>query len=57
MKCYAPVDDPKDVTTKEYVDAADSVKLEEKDLTELTNPEVLTIWNTIFGSEGVRNGD
>ena len=20
MKCYAPVDDPKDVTTKEYVD-------------------------------------
>lgn len=22
MKCYSPVDDPKDITTKEYVDAA-----------------------------------
>ena len=48
MKCYSPVDDPKDVTTKEYVDAADETKLEETDLTEFTNPEILTIWNTIF---------
>ncbi len=49
MKNLGNVKDSKDITTKEYVDGKDSEldlkKLEEKDLSELTNTEIQALWN------------
>lgn len=49
MKNLGNVINDKDVTTKEYVDGKDTEldlkKLEEKDLSELTNTEIQALWN------------
>lgn len=52
MKQLGKVTDPKDCTTKEYVDKLtnnlDTNKLNTKDLSELTEDEVQELWNNIF---------
>lgn len=49
MKSYAKITHSKDITTKEYVDEKDNeldqTKLEESDFSELSNSEILALWN------------
>lgn len=49
MKNLGSITDSKDLTTKGYVDDKDTEldlkKLEEKDLSELTNTEIQALWN------------
>lgn len=60
MKNLGNIKDSKDITTKEYVDGKDSEldikKLEEKDLSELTNTEVQALWNKYIEAGGSTGG-
>lgn len=63
MKWLGLIKDPKDLTTKEYVDDADKIikedteksiselkesTLNKDDITEYTSEEVKTLWNKVF---------
>lgn len=52
MKNLGRVNEPKDITTKEYVDTnveqLEVKKLNSEDLQEFTNLEILALWNKVM---------
>jgi len=54
MKFFGRISDPKDVTTKEYVDSKfkelDESKVNSKDIEEYTPQDVESLWSQLFNT-------